>query len=39
MNAYAPGGGYAFCAGLLGSMGDKELDKRNAWIKGRVRKE
>ncbi len=32
IDKYAPGGGYAFCGGLLGAVGDEKIKQKNEWI-------
>ncbi|SFA68715.1 Uroporphyrinogen decarboxylase (URO-D) [Acetitomaculum ruminis DSM 5522] len=32
IDAYAPGGGYCWCAGALGAIGDPITDKKNKWM-------
>lgn len=32
MDTYAPGGGYAFCGGFLGPLGDELTKKKNQWV-------
>ncbi|MDR1909729.1 MAG: veratrol--corrinoid protein metyltransferase [Spirochaetaceae bacterium] len=39
IDKYAPGGGYAFCGGILGKAGDMELNmKLNGWVQDEVTK-
>lgn len=37
IDKYAPGGGYAFCGGFLGPLGDEKTAKKNRWIAEAVR--
>ena len=30
MDTYAPGGGFCWCGGYLGAVGDEEINRRNA---------
>ncbi len=32
IDAYAPGGGYAFCGGFLGALDDEKTNRKNRWI-------
>ena len=32
IDKYAPGGGYAFCGGFLGPVGDENTALKNRWI-------
>jgi hypothetical protein len=32
MDTYAPGGGYAFCGGYLGALGDEKTSRKNKWL-------
>jgi len=32
MDTYAPGGGYVFCGGFLGAIGDEISKKKNKWL-------
>ena len=36
IDTYAPGGGYAFCGGYLGPIGDKDTIRKNKWIREAV---
>ena len=37
IDAYAPGGGYAFCGGFLGDTNDPDVIRKNSWIAEEVR--
>jgi hypothetical protein len=36
IDAYAPGGGYAFCGAYLGPQGDEKTARRNRWLQEAV---
>jgi hypothetical protein len=37
IDKYAPGGGYAFCGGFLGPLGDENTARKNRWLAEAVR--